>query len=194
MTNIVHSDIVTAFDDFTIGSKVTNPDGFEPVLVKAIEEHDFSTDTVPGQGFLVIPDAIPFVSAGDGPRTDNPEDYVPALHRGRVGLYLKRAKAGEGPTLIECKTYRYHGHSEHDKATYREDMELAEWKVKDPLVRFQSFLEELGILTDEWIAQTDSKIAASIDEAVTFAEESPYPEGSEALEDVFTPEGEESER
>lgn len=116
-----------------------------------------------------------------------------AVYRATVKA-IERAKAGEGPTLIECKTYRYHGHSEHDKATYREDMELAEWKVKDPLIRFQSFLEELGLLTDEWIAQTDSKIAASIDEAVTFAEQSPYPEGSEALEDVFTPEGEESER
>ncbi len=108
-----------------------------------------------------------------------------------VGRALERARGGEGPTLIECKTYRYHGHSESDKATYREEIELAEWKVKDPLVRFQSFLEELKILTDEWVGQTDKQIAEAIDEAVAFAEQSPYPEGPEALEDVFTPTGEE---
>lgn len=104
---------------------------------------------------------------------------------------IERAHSGDGPTLIECKTYRYHGHSEHDKATYRAEMELAEWKVKDPLVRFQSFLKELDILTDDWVEQTDKKVAASVDEAVKFAEESPYPEGPEALEDVFTPKSEE---
>jgi TPP-dependent pyruvate/acetoin dehydrogenase alpha subunit len=107
---------------------------------------------------------------------------------------IDQARVGEGPTLIECKTYRYHGHSEHDKATYREEMELAEWKVKDPLVRFQSFLEELGILTEDWLGQTEKKISTALDEAVTFAEDSPYPEGHEALEDVFTPTDEEGER
>jgi TPP-dependent pyruvate/acetoin dehydrogenase alpha subunit len=73
-------------------------------------------------------------------------------------------------------------------------MELAEWKVKDPLVRFQSFLEELGILTEDWLGQTEKKISTALDEAVTFAEDSPYPEGHEALEDVFTPTDEEGER
>jgi hypothetical protein len=92
---IALADIVTAFDDFTIGSKVTDRDGFFDALTKAIEAHDFSTDRIPGQAFIVCPDAIPFVSAGDGKRTDNPEDYIPALHRGQVGLYLKREKAGE---------------------------------------------------------------------------------------------------
>ena len=58
-------------------------------------------------------------------------------------------------------------------------------------MRFQSFLEELNILTDEWVGQTDKQIAEAIDEAVAFAEQSPYPEGPEALEDVFTPTGEE---
>ena len=63
MSNIVlaNADIVTAFDDFTIGSKVTNEEKFLEVVKAAIEAHDFSKDRVPGQGFLVCPEAIPFV-------------------------------------------------------------------------------------------------------------------------------------
>ena len=97
MVNItlINSDIVTAFDDFTIGSKVTNLPAFWKAAEGAIQTHDFSKDRIPGQGFLVCPEMVPHVSAGDGPRTNNPADYAPALHRGRIGLYLKRHKAGE---------------------------------------------------------------------------------------------------
>jgi hypothetical protein len=95
MVKIINSDIVTAFNTFTIGSKVVDSDGFLGVAAQAIEAHDFSSDRIPGQGFLVCPAAIPFVSAGDGERTEDPTDYIPALHRGRVGLYLRRERAGE---------------------------------------------------------------------------------------------------
>ncbi|MGH9391683.1 MAG: thiamine pyrophosphate-dependent dehydrogenase E1 component subunit alpha, partial [Vicinamibacteria bacterium] len=57
---------------------------------------------------------------------------------------VKRARGGDGPTLIECKTYRYHGHSEHDMATYRKDEELIEWESRDPLLRWEIFLEKKG--------------------------------------------------
>ena len=92
---LVNSDIVTAFDSFTIGTKVVDPEKFLGVAAEAIEEHDFDADRIPGQGFVVCPKAIPFVSAGDGQRTQDPTDYIPALHRGQVGLYLKRERAGE---------------------------------------------------------------------------------------------------
>lgn len=90
-----NSDIVTAFNDAPIGTKVTDAGPFLEAAHRAIEAHDFSQDRVPGQGFLVCPEAIPFVSAGDGPRTTNPTDYVPALHRGEVDIYLKREMAGD---------------------------------------------------------------------------------------------------
>ena len=61
----------------------------------AVEAHNFAEDRVSGQGFLVCPEAIPFVSAGDGLRTEDPWDYIPALHRGEVSLFLKRERAGE---------------------------------------------------------------------------------------------------
>ena len=57
--------------------------------------------------------------------------------------------AGEGPTLIECKTYRWHGHSEHDKAFYRTDEELAMWKSRDPIPTFTTYLKGVHTLTDE---------------------------------------------
>lgn len=94
MTKLVCASIVTAFDTYVVGSKVTSKGEFLRVAVQAIEAHDFTTDRVPGQGFLVVPDAIPFVSAGDGFRTEDPSDYVPVLHRGEVQLCLRRVKAG----------------------------------------------------------------------------------------------------
>lgn len=95
MTKIINSDILSAFDSFTIGSKVVDPDNFLRVAAEAIEAHDFAADRIPGQGFVMCPAAIPYVSAGDGRRTEDPTDYIPALHRGRVDLYLKRERAGE---------------------------------------------------------------------------------------------------
>jgi hypothetical protein len=92
---LANSDIVTAFDSFVIGSKVVNPGDFLRVAAEAIEAHDFTRDRIPGQGFIVCPAALPYVSAGDGRRTQDPTDYISALHRGRVGLYLRRERAGE---------------------------------------------------------------------------------------------------
>ena len=95
MTKIAISSILSAFNDFTIGSKVMDKDAFISGLTKAIEAHDFSADRVPGQGFLVTPELMPFVSAGDGLRTEDPGHYTPVLHRGSVELFLIRARAGE---------------------------------------------------------------------------------------------------
>lgn len=97
MTNktvVCVSNVCSAFG-FTrvVGSKVTGPDSFSRVLISAIEAHDFSKDRIPGQGFLQIPDAVPFVSAGVGVPTSNPDHYVLREHRGKVGAYLKREYA-----------------------------------------------------------------------------------------------------
>lgn len=89
------ANIVTAFDTETIGTKVIDPEGFWRVLSEAIEKHDFAADRIPGQGFILIPDAVPFVGAGVGPRTADPEDYVCRCHRGVVGAFLRRQKAGK---------------------------------------------------------------------------------------------------
>ena len=65
---------------------------------------------------------------------------VLAVYQATQGA-LARARSGDGPTLIECKTYRWHGHSEHDKAFYRTDEELAMWKSRDPIPTFTTYLQ-----------------------------------------------------
>lgn len=98
---------------------------------------------------------------------------------------IARARAGEGPTLLECKTYRWYGHSEIDPAKYRPKEEVEEWKRRDPVARFEKFLLEQKVLTEEKKKQIHEAIKQEIDEAVAFAEKSPYPEPEEALNDVY---------
>lgn len=87
---IAAADIVSAFNDHTIGSKVTDPTNFMAVAATAIRAFDFASQRVPGQGFILCPEAVPFVSAGVGPRSKNPSDYVCREHRGIVSAYLRR--------------------------------------------------------------------------------------------------------
>ncbi len=98
---------------------------------------------------------------------------------------VERARRGEGPTLIECKTYRYHGHSEHDQPFYRPQEELIEWESRDPIQRFEIYLEKKGFNVDKVKEETEKRVKQIIDEAVRFAEESPYPDGKEAMEDLY---------
>lgn len=96
-----------------------------------------------------------------------------------------RARKGLGPTLIECMTYRHGGHSRGDPATYRPKEEVEEWLRKDPIPRFRKKLIEEGILTEEEAKGIEEGILEEIEEAVKFAEESPFPEGEDSLEDVY---------
>ena len=98
---------------------------------------------------------------------------------------VERAKKGEGPTLIECKTYRHKGHSRFDPATYRPKEEVEFWLKKDPIPRFRGKLVEMGVLTDAEAEQIEKEVLNEIEEAVKFALESPYPEPEEALKDVY---------
>jgi pyruvate dehydrogenase E1 component alpha subunit len=97
----------------------------------------------------------------------------------------ERGRRGEGPTLIECKTYRHRGHSRVDPAKYRPKEEVEAWLAKDPIKRFREKLIQSNILTDIEIQQIDREVAAEIEEAVKYAMESPYPAPQEALEDVY---------
>jgi pyruvate dehydrogenase E1 component alpha subunit len=102
-----------------------------------------------------------------------------------VAEAVARARKGEGPTLVETKTYRYHGHFEGDPCNYQPEEEMAEWKKKDPIVRYRKQLIDMGVLTEEEATKIEQEIDQEIDEAVKFAEESPYPAPEEALEDVY---------
>jgi pyruvate dehydrogenase E1 component alpha subunit len=99
---------------------------------------------------------------------------------------IKRARAGEGPSLVECKTYRHKGHFEGDPCLYRTDEELNEWKEKDPIPRFEKKLLDMNVLTEQQVAEIKAGIEKELAAAVEYAEQSPLPEPSEILEDVYT--------
>ena len=109
---------------------------------------------------------------------------VLAVYQSTQGA-LARARSGEGPTLIECKTYRWHGHSEHDKAFYRTDEELAMWKSRDPIPTFTAYLRARHVLTDDTLQEIEARIARTIDEAVEFAMNSPDPHPEESVTDLY---------
>ena len=102
-----------------------------------------------------------------------------------VGEAVERARNGEGPTIIECKTYRWHGHFEGDTMTYRTKKELEKWIKKDPIPRFRSHLAGMNILTKEYEAQINREAQEEMEKAVKFAEESPFAALEEILEDVY---------
>ncbi len=103
-----------------------------------------------------------------------------------AGEAIQRARAGEGPALIECKTYRYRGHFEGDPMVYRTREEEEMWRAKDPISRFETKLMEMGVLNEAQAREINERILAQVEEAVRFAEESPWPAPEEVLEDVYT--------
>ncbi len=109
---------------------------------------------------------------------------VLAVYQATQGA-LTRARKGEGPTLIECKTYRWHGHSEHDKAFYRTDEELAMWKSRDPIPTFTTFLQARNALSEESLKEINERVTSTIDDAVEFAMNAPDPAPEEAVTDVY---------
>ena len=99
---------------------------------------------------------------------------------------VNRARVGQGPTLIECKTYRWRGHTERPgQEDPRPKEEIEEWRQRDPINRFATSLMEHGILTEETWQKMDADILAAIEDAVKFSEESPFPEPEAAVEDIF---------
>ena len=99
---------------------------------------------------------------------------------------VNRARAGQGPTLIECKTYRWRGHTERPgQEDPRPKEEIEEWRQRDPINRFATTLMDQGLLTEEAWQKMDAEILAAIEDAVKFSEESPFPEPEAAVEDIF---------
>jgi TPP-dependent pyruvate/acetoin dehydrogenase alpha subunit len=101
---------------------------------------------------------------------------------------VKRARAGEGPSLIECKTYRWRGHHEGDPnqgGRYRTKDEIEQWKVKCPVARFKKKLVGDKLATKKKLVDIETKIVADIDAAVAYARESEFPAVEEMFEDVF---------
>lgn len=98
---------------------------------------------------------------------------------------IQRAKDGEGPTLIECKTYRWMGHWTGDPQVYRTRDEVDEWKKKCPIKRLREYMLENKLLTEKEALEIENGIQKEVDTATTFALESPEPDPASVLEDVF---------
>jgi pyruvate dehydrogenase E1 component alpha subunit len=98
---------------------------------------------------------------------------------------IARARRGEGPTLVECKAFRYYGHFEGDNLSYFTDEERARNRARDPIDKFRERVLERGLLSEEDLAEIDAWAEKSIDDAIEFAEAAPYPEPEDCFTDVY---------
>lgn len=107
--------------------------------------------------------------------------------RKEVAEAVERARSGQGPTLIECNTYRYYGHSHSDPRAYRTREEEKEYREKDPIKRLSNDMSLIGFLTDQEFDDLDEAVEEKLDIAMQFSEESPTPDPDQLETDVFAP-------
>ncbi len=98
---------------------------------------------------------------------------------------IARARRGEGPTLIECKAFRYYGHFQGDNLSYYTEDDKARQKARDPIDKFVRRVVERNLLSQSELAEIDARVKQVLDEAVQFAKQSPYPALDEILTDVY---------
>ena len=124
-----------------------------------------------------------------GSAFDMPSEAVNAMRpedvHEAIAQAADRARKGEGPTLLEFRTYRYKGHSMSDPAKYRTKEELEDYKNQDPIEHVRAVILENGWAKAEDLDAIEEKIKTTVNECVTFAEESPYPTVDEVYKDVY---------
>ena len=116
---------------------------------------------------------------------DKVDGMTPESVHDAVARAVKRAREGDGPTLLEMKTYRYKGHSVSDPQKYRSKEEVEEYKDQDPIIKVASTILDNGFATQIELDAINARVNAIVDESVKFAEESPWPDDSEVLKDVY---------
>jgi pyruvate dehydrogenase E1 component alpha subunit len=120
---------------------------------------------------------------------DMPAEPVDAMKPEAVHIAVsraaERARAGEGPTLLEFRTYRYKGHSMSDPQKYRSKKEVEQYKERDPVEVVRKTVLDKKFATEKELDAIDEKILGQVEESVKFAEESSFPDASEALTDVY---------
>lgn len=105
-----------------------------------------------------------------------------------VAKAVKRARAGKGPTLVECETYRFVGHSRTDPMLYRPKEEMEAWKDRDAIKSLRSRMVEAGLATDDEFSAIDASVEKELDDAIEFARNSPKHSPEDCLKHVFTEE------
>lgn len=106
-----------------------------------------------------------------------------------IGKAIQYTRSGQGPALVECKTFRVRGHSEADRADYIPPELREEWLARDPLRRFEEYLTRKHLLTTAEKAEIEAKVKAAVDDAVDFAEHSPPPDAATVADYVYAPDG-----
>ncbi len=119
---------------------------------------------------------------------DSVDGMVPENVADSVLRAVNRARENGGPTLLEIKTYRYKGHSMSDPAKYRSKEELEEYKQKDPIDHVRQVLLEQYKVSEADIEKIDNEVHYEVEESVTFAEQSPWPDDDELLKDIYVQE------
>ncbi len=124
-----------------------------------------------------------------GESYDMPSESVDAMRVEEVHLSVaraaERARKGDGPTFLEFKTYRYKGHSMSDPAKYRTKEELEAYKMLDPIEQARAVILREKYATEVYFEEIEEKLRLLVEDSVQFAEDSPYPEASEAYTDVY---------
>jgi pyruvate dehydrogenase E1 component alpha subunit len=117
--------------------------------------------------------------------SDKLDGMTPEVVHEGVARAVKRARDGEGPTLLEMKTYRYRGHSVSDPQKYRSKDEVEEYKDQDPIIKVRKTILDNNFATEATLQEIDEKINGIVEASVKFAEDSPWPDDSEVLKDVY---------
>ena len=149
-----------------------------------IIENNMYAETTPVSYAMNIPNIADRAAAYGIPGKTVDGNDVLAVYE-VVGEAIARARRGEGPTFIVCKTCRWHGHYEGDTQTYRTKEEFEECKKRDPIPRFRKKLIKMRVLTEKEADKIHQEVLEELDKAVKFAEESPFPDPEETLEDVY---------
>lgn len=149
-------------------------------------ENNLYAITVPAASSLSIEDiADRAVSYGIPGKTVDGMD-VRAVYKA-VKDAVARAREGKGPSLIECKTYRFKGHWVGDPIVYRTDEEVEKWRKKDPILNFRKLLVKQGVFTEIDLDNIKNQAEEEIKEAVEFAKNSPFPDQNEVTKYVYYP-------
>jgi len=154
-------------------------------VVYVVENNQYAM-SVPWEKASSLQDAADRACAYDMPGVVVDGQDVLAV-REVVSHAVERARRGEGPTLIEAKTYRWYGHSHSDPRTYRTREEEAAWKQRDPINLLKAKLQNLGVLTESEFEQLDEMVQEKLGRAMAFAEASPEPASDELYADVYAP-------
>jgi pyruvate dehydrogenase E1 component alpha subunit len=147
-------------------------------------ENNLYAMTTPARQHLSVTDIAPRANAYGFPGVTVDGQDVLAVYEATVEA-VDRARRGEGPTLIECKTYRYKGHYIGDPIVYRTKDEVDEWRVRDPILIFQAHLEDRGLMDARTASALRAEVADDVRDAVRFAMDSAEPPMDALWQDVY---------